>query len=223
MVFQYVWKTINSTLPLTISHFLSIFLRRRRLVSLSRFVILAHVKWFPDVRQSATKSSASLQRSEAERSKERSKTLQFAKGLSCVDSISKIHVSKWTKKSARRFLTRSREVAENLICIRSLTDPVSRFVQIYCSDHFPSPLSKSPARCGFFFPNSRFALSSEEREPDARDGHLSPMKLNWSLCCIVKEPLILFLQLFIPSKIKSRILLTRKISFFHSNKFPLFT
>lgn len=137
--------------------------------------------------------------------------LQFAGGLSCVDSISKIYVSKWTKKSIRRFLTCSREAAENLICIRSLTDPVSRFVQIYCSDHFPSPLSKSPSRVVSFFPNSKFVVF--------QGGDLNSMKFSWILRYVARKSRLLFLQPFLPSKIKSRIFLTRRIFLFTAKNF----
>lgn len=77
LVFQYVWKTINSTLPLTIS-----FLINFSSSTFSRFpceilVVLAFVKWFPEA-QSATQNHCSREKRKIVRSKE---VLKFAGGL----------------------------------------------------------------------------------------------------------------------------------------------
>lgn len=151
-----------------------------RVPFLFRYVVLALVECL-DARRSATKSSASLQRRETGKV-DGSKT--FSRLREELDSISEgSPFRSGRKKSAPRFLTGLREAAESFIYIRSRTDSVSRFVRIYCRDHFASSLSKSLSRVAdiYIYIFFKFHLRRPPRNANCPQTRHFSARFKWTL------------------------------------------
>ena len=119
-----------------------------RVSFLFRFVVFAFVEWRVLMRGEVQRS---LRHRYSRKKRERStgrKLFPDCRGtqLSRRLDFRRFPFRNGRKKSVSRFLTCSREAVENFICICSLTDSASRFVWIYCYDHFASPFSKSLSR-----------------------------------------------------------------------------
>lgn len=151
--------------------------------------------------------SKSLQR--REEAKNRKVERSFAGELSCVDSISKIRVSRWTRKSIRRFLTRSREATLRILFAYARLQIRSRdSFRFIAAIIFPRHWVNHPrAFCGFF-PNSKFAVF--------QDRHLNSMRFSWTLRREKKSFITLSISIYPIKKLNS-------ISFENSKDIPFTT